>query len=155
MEDLRKILTEQPFLAKLDEKHIQLLVGCASNVVFKEGEYIFREGQPADSFYIVRHGKVMVETFIPQKGPLVIDSLEVGDILGWSWLLSPYRWHFDARVSVETRAIAFDGKCLRAKLEDDHDLGFELMKRFASVISERLEATRLQLMDVYGAYSKK
>lgn len=155
MEDLGKILAEQPFLAKLGEKHIQLLAGCASNVAFKEGEYIFREGQQADSFYFIRHGKVMVETFVPQKGALVIDSLEVGDVLGWSWLLPPYRWHFDARASVVTRAIALDGKCLRTKCEDDHDLGFELMKRFASVIAGRLEATRLQLMDVYGANSKK
>jgi hypothetical protein len=92
----------------------------------------------------------LVETHIPQKGPVVIRSREEGEVLGWSWLVPPYRWHFDARAVELTRAIALDGKCLREKCETDHDLGYEVMKRFALIIAERLEATRLQLMDIYG-----
>jgi CRP/FNR family transcriptional regulator, cyclic AMP receptor protein len=150
MENLESILTEHPFLEGLDKKQIQLLVGCASNVIFKAGDFIFREGEPADSFYFIRHGRVLIETHVPQKGPLIIRSREKGEILGWSWLVPPYRWHFDARAVELTRAIALDGKCLREKCEVDHDLGYEIMKRFALIIAERLEATRLQLMDIYG-----
>lgn len=150
MENLQRILAEHPFFEGMDAAHIALLVGCASNVAFKADEYIFREGGPADTFYIVRHGRVMLETFAPQKGPVMIQTLKEDDILGWSWLIPPYRWHFDARADGQVRAIALDGKCLREKCETDHDLGYELMKRFTVVISQRLDATRLQLLDIYG-----
>jgi len=150
MEDLERILREHPFIADMNEEHVKLIVGCASNVVFKAGEYIFREGQPANAFWFIRHGKVQIETFVPQKGPLIIRTREAGEILGWSWMVPPYKWHFDARAIELTRAISLDGKCLRGKCEEDHDLGYEIMKRFALIIAERLESTRLQLMDIYG-----
>lgn len=154
MENLERILREHPFLQGLDDRHISLLAGCASNVVFKAGEYIFREGEDADSFYFVRSGKIVIESFVPQKGAILIRTRDAGEILGWSWLVPPYRWHFDARAIELTRAVALDGKCLRGKCEEDHDLGYEIMKRFALVIAERLEATRLQLMDIYGTNHK-
>jgi hypothetical protein len=81
---------------------------------------------------------------------VTIHTRHEGEVLGWSWMVPPYRWHFDARASETTRAIAMDGKCLRTKCDEDHDLGYEIMKRFSLVIAERLEATRLQLMDIYG-----
>ena len=150
MENLERILTEHPFLEGLDKKHIQLMVGCASNVVFKADDFIFREGESADSFYFIRHGRVSMETYIPQKGPILTRSREEGEILGWSCLVPPYLWHFDARVVELTRAIAVDGKCLRDKCREDHDFGYEIMKRFAFIFAERLDAARLQLMDIYG-----
>jgi CRP-like cAMP-binding protein len=76
--------------------------------------------------------------------------LAAGEVLGWSWLIPPYHWKFDARAIEQTRALALDGKCLRTKCEEDHDLGYELLKRFAQIMEERLQATRLQLLDVYG-----
>ena len=97
----------------------------------------------------------MVETFIPQKGPLGIRTRESGEVLGWSWLIPPYHWHFDVRAVELTRAIALDAKCLRGKCEEDLKLGYELLKRFAHVMEERLQATRLQLLDVYGAPAKQ
>jgi CRP-like cAMP-binding protein len=151
MENLERILAEHPFFAGLAPQHLKLLVGCASNMVFKEGQFVFHEGQEANYFYIIRHGKVAVETFIPQKGPIVIQTRSEGEVLGWSWLVHPYRWHFDARAMEVTRAIVLDGKCLRGKCEEDHDLGYEMMKRFTQIIAARLEATRIQLLDVYGS----
>lgn len=150
MRDLEQTLREHPFLEGLDAEHIKLLVGCASNVVFKSGEFIIREGEEANAFYFIRHGRVLIETHVPQKGPIIIRSREAGEILGWSWLVPPYRWHFDARAAELTRAIALDGKCLREKCEEDHDLGYEIMRRFVVIIAQQLEATRLQLLDVYG-----
>jgi len=155
MRDLEQTLKEHPFLKDLDAEYIKLLVGCASNVVFKPGEFLIREGENADAFYFIRHGRVLIETHVPQKGTIIIRSREAGEILGWSWLVPPYRWHFDARAVDLTRAIALDGKCLREKCENDHDLGYEVMRRFVVVIAERLEATRLQLLDVYGNSANK
>jgi CRP-like cAMP-binding protein len=151
MEDLKRILTEHPFMQGLDSVQIKLLVGCASNVVFQPGEFIFREGENADQFYFIRHGKAVVEAYVPQQGPITIQTRGAGEVMGWSWMVPPYKWHFDARAVELTRAFALDGKCLRDKCEDDHDLGYALMKKFSVLIAQRLEATRLQLMDIYGA----
>jgi CRP/FNR family cyclic AMP-dependent transcriptional regulator len=150
MENLENILAEHPFLKGLEQQYIQLVAGCASNVRFDEGEFLLHEGEEANLFYIIRHGKVAVETFAPERGSLIIDTLTEGDVLGWSWLIPPYQWRFDARAVELTRAIALDGKCLRTKCEQDHNLGYELLKRFAHIIEQRLQATRLQLLDVYG-----
>jgi len=155
METLEKILAEHPFLKGLEPHHLQLITGCASNVIFKPGEFLFREGGEANSFYFIREGSIVIETFIPNKGAVAIQTRTTGEVTGWSWLIPPYRWHFDARALETTRAIALDGKCLRGKFEEDHDLGYVMMKRFAQVIAERLDATRLQLMDVYGPQSEK
>jgi hypothetical protein len=79
-----------------------------------------------------------------------VHTAGAGDVLGWSWLFEPYRWHFDARAQRPTRALAFDGKCLRGKCEEDHDLGYEFFQRFTRLAIERLEETRLQLLDLYA-----
>lgn len=153
METLERILSEHPFLKGLAPEYIQLIVGCAANVRFDAGEFIFREGEEANQFYVIRQGRVALSLFAPERGAIVIETLGEGDILGWSWLVPPYHWRFNAQAVELTRAIALDGKCLRAKCESDHDLGFELLKRFAHIIEQRLQATRLQLLDVYGARS--
>lgn len=151
METLERILAEHPFFKELEKPYLQLLVGCASNVRFNAGEVIFREGEQANLFYLIRQGKVAVETFAPGRGPIIIQTLGEGELLGWSWLIAPYRWRFDGRAVELTRAIALDGECLRGKCEEDHNLGYELMKRVAHVMEQRLQATRLQLLDVYGS----
>jgi CRP/FNR family transcriptional regulator, cyclic AMP receptor protein len=155
METLDKILREHPFLKGLEEIHLDLITGCAANVVFKKNEFLFHAGDPANLFYFIRNGRVVIETYIPGKGPVKIQSRSEGDVTGWSWLIPPYRWHFDARAVETTRAIVLDGKCLREKMETDHDLGYALFKRFAVVIAERLEATRIQLLDIYGTSPTK
>jgi CRP-like cAMP-binding protein len=155
MENLERLLKEHPFFSELSAEHIALLVGCAKNAVFKAGQFVFRDGENADSFYVIRQGKIVVETFVPHRGSIAIQTREAGEVLGWSWLVPPYRWHFDARAVELTRTIVLDGKCLRDKFDGDHDLGYELMKRFSLLIAQRLEATRLQLMDIYGSPSSK
>lgn len=151
METLEPILVQHPFFQDIDATHQRLLVGCASNVRFAAGADLFREGDAADQFYLIRHGRVALQVFIPGQGRITLETIEAGDVLGWSWLFPPYRWHFDAQALELTRAIAFDGGCLRAKCDDDHHLGYTLMQRFARIMMQRLQATRLQLLDVYGA----
>jgi CRP-like cAMP-binding protein len=149
MEDLQRILAAHRFFADLAAPHLKLLVGCATNVRVPAGTFLARAGEPADRFYLVRAGKVVLEIVSPGRAPLVVQTLREGDILGWSWLVPPHRWTLDAVAAEETRALALDGACLRGKCEADHDLGYALLKRFAIVMAQRLEATRLQLLDVY------
>ena len=153
METLESILSEHPFLKGLNDQQLKLIVGCASNVRFDPGQYIFRENEEANQFYVIRQGKVALGIYTPQRGSISIDTLGNDDILGWSWLIPPYQWRFDALAVDLTRAIALDGKCLRKKCEADHDLGYELLKRFSTIIEQRLEATRIQLLDMYAVNS--
>jgi CRP/FNR family transcriptional regulator, cyclic AMP receptor protein len=153
METLEPILGEHPFSRDLEKRYLELLVGCAANVRFDAGQFLFREGDEANQFYLIRHGVVAVEIFAGVSGQITVTTIGEGDVLGWSWLFPPYRWKFDARAVELTRAIALDGKCLRMKCEADHDLGYELLKRFAYMVERRLDATRLQLLDIYEAHA--
>jgi CRP-like cAMP-binding protein len=147
---LEAVLAEIPLFRGLDEAQLALIAGCGSNVHFTEGERLFRQGDPADTFYAIRHGAVALETFVAARGAVLIETLEAGEVVGWSWLFPPYTWHFDARALTPVRATAFDGACLRQKAQEDPVLGYELMSRFAQVMIERLQWTRLRLLDVYG-----
>jgi len=150
METLERIIAEHPFFTGLESEYTTLLVGCASNVRFDRGVYVFKEGEEANAFYLIRAGKVALEIFPAQSKPIMVATLGEGEILGWSWLLPPYHWRLHAHAIEPTRAIALDGKCLRAKCEQNHDLGYEMLKRFAQIMSKRLEATLYQLLDVYA-----
>jgi CRP-like cAMP-binding protein len=151
METLERVIAEHPFLAGMNAEHTRLLVGCASNVRYSSGTYVFREGEDANHFYLIRHGRVALEIFAPQRKPIVVGTLDEGDVLGWSWLVPPHQWRFNARAAETTVAIALDGKCLRAKCDETPALGYDLLKRFATVMVHRLEMTRLQLLDLYSA----
>jgi CRP-like cAMP-binding protein len=152
METLEHILSDHAFFKDLPPPYLKIIVGCASNVKFEHGEFLFREGGDADKFYLIRHGRIALQIFTTHKGPVTLHTIGPGEVVGWSWLIAPYHWHFDAQAMEQTRAIALDGKCLRGKCEDDHSLGYELMKRFAHIMEERLQATRLQLLDMYGTH---
>jgi CRP/FNR family cyclic AMP-dependent transcriptional regulator len=151
METLERIFAEHPFFVGLESYYTGLLTSCAANIRFAPKTYIFKEGEEANEFYLIRSGRVALEIFTPQHNPIVVETLDEGDILGWSWLLPPYLWKFHAHAVQDVRAIALDGKCLRTKCEQNHDLGYEVLKRFAQIMERRLEATRFQLLDVYAA----
>jgi CRP-like cAMP-binding protein len=150
MTHIREILGAHPTFAVLDEAGLELLAGCARNRAYKEDEMIFREGDPADTFQLIRRGSVSLEIHAPGRGTLTILTLGEGAILGWSWLFPPHRWLFDARALDPVGVIEMDGRCVREKCEGDHSLGFILMKQFAHVMVDRLQATRLQLLDLYA-----
>jgi len=150
VEGLERIVLAHPFFAGLEEQVGQLVSGCARNLRFNQGQYLFHEGDAANEFYLVRHGSVALEIQPPGQAPIVIATEGQGEIVGTSWLLPPYRWRFDARAVELTRAIGIDARCLRDKCEADHHLGYELMKRFVPIVAQRLDEARLQLLDVYG-----
>lgn len=148
MQTIEEVLQSHTFFKGLEPHDIQLVAGCASNVQFRPGEFIFREGGQADAFYVIKQGKVTVETFVPGRGPITLQTVVPGDVIGWSWLFPPYHWIFDARALDLTSAVKLEAHCLRKLCDDDHDLGYILMERFAHVIMDRLQATRMQLLDL-------
>lgn len=150
MDDYAAILAEQQFLSGMEKEHLSAIADCASYVRFEKGQFLFREGESASRFYIISKGKVALELFAPGRGPVIVETLDDGDVLGWSWLFEPFRWHFDAIAQTDITAVSFNALCLRGKCEANHDLGYELVRRFSKVIVERLQATRLALMDVHA-----
>lgn len=150
VKDLEHIIREHPFFTGLEEGFCKLVCGCAKNVRFEAGQYLFHEGEPADHFYLLRQGRVALEVAEPQCKPIIFLTVGEGEIVGVSWLIPPYRWSYEAKALEFTRAISMDAACLRGKCEADHDLGYEMMKRFVPILVQRLDAARLQILDVYG-----
>ena len=151
MQTIEQMLAQSPVFAGLSADQLALIAGCAGNMHAAAGDELFREGNPADTFYVLRRGAVALEMHSPAGAPLVIETLHAGDVVGWSWLVPPYRWHFDGHVTEDVRAIGFDAACLRGKADADPALGYALLQRFTSLMLERLQATRMRLLDVYGS----
>jgi len=147
---LEPLLRGHKFFAGLEPDYLSLLAGCAANEVFPADSFLFREGDPAETFYLIREGKVALEIAAPGRGALVVQTLGEGDVAGFSWLIAPHHWEFDGRAVERVRAVRMDGACLRGKCDADPRLGYDLMRRFAGLTATRLQATRLQLLDVYG-----
>lgn len=151
MRTLVEYLPEHPFFAGLDPAAMRLVVGCAQNIHVPQGQILFRAGEPANTFFVVRRGRVSLEVHDPSRGTLTVDSLEAGDVVGWSWLMPPYRWMLDARASSTVSAVALDGACLRRKCDEDPALGYALMQRIAGTMYVRLQDARFRLLDLYGS----
>ena len=149
-QELKTTLATHPFFEDMPGDKLVLLERCARYTEFAAGDVIFREGGSAETFYLLNSGHVRLELTMPGQGQVLIQTLHEEDVLGWSWLFKPYRWHFDARAASNIRATAFDGKCIREMCETDHELGYHLMKRVSGIMVERLQNTRLQLLDLYG-----
>ena len=143
------VLAALPFLQGLTTRQLQMLAACGMKSKFSGGELVFREGDLANRFYVILQGRVELESSRAGHKPVRIETLGPGDVLGWSWLLPPYFWHSDARVLQDLRVFVLDGLCIRKKCEENHTLGYEMLKRFAQIMEKRLNATRLQLLDLY------
>jgi len=141
----------QPFFRGMSAGQLEILAECAMPVRFERDERIFREGDPANRFYLILEGEVALECHIKDWGTTLIQTVGPGEVLGWSWLFPPYYWHFDARALQPTKAIFLYGTRLRERCEQDHDFGYELMERTTEVVIKRLQRTRRHLLSVYGA----
>jgi CRP/FNR family cyclic AMP-dependent transcriptional regulator len=143
-------LEERAFFHGMDPAHVAVLERASGEECFAAGSLIFREGGEASRWYLITEGVVILEIDVPGRGPHIVQTLHEGDVLGWSWLFPPYRWSFDAYARTEVEAIGFDAAFLRSAKQEDQSLGYELMKRFAQVLVQRMQAARLQLLDMYG-----
>ncbi len=149
-ESMADLVRSHPVAAGLGDDAVALLVGCAKNVAFNADELLISEGASADTFYLLRRGHVAIEVHSPERGALVIETVGPGAVVGWSWLVPPYRWTFDARALEPVGAIAIDGACLRTKALSDPAFGFAMLSKVSVELLERLQATRLRLLDLYG-----
>ena len=143
------MLAAHPFLQGMSEAHLQTLAECARRVTATAGQLLGEEKEGANAFFLIQSGQVAIEAHTPDRGTVRIQLIGPGDVVGWSWLVPPHRWQFDARVVEMVQAIALDAASIRTRCEQDHDLGYQLFKRLVSVISARLAATCRQLLDTH------
>jgi CRP-like cAMP-binding protein len=145
---VESVLVDHPFLRGLKPEHLRLLGDSAMRMQYAAGELIFREGDPANRFYLIEQGRVCLESHRQDEAPVEVQTIGPGDVLGWSWLFPPYYWQFDARALEPTTAIFFYGTRLRERCEQDHAFGYEMMKRMTQVVVQRLQAARKQLLSI-------
>jgi CRP/FNR family transcriptional regulator, cyclic AMP receptor protein len=146
-----EIMAELATFEGLDPQWQDTIAGCGRLRAFDAGAMLLQSGATAEEFHVIREGSVAIEITAPGRPPLVIETLGPGELVGASWLFPPYQWTFDARARTATRTLGFDATCLRRKCDTDPTLGYTLMRRFAATFHHRLQAARLQLLDLYGS----
>jgi CRP-like cAMP-binding protein len=145
------LLAGHPLVAGLPADALELLAPHARLRTFGPGELLLREGTPADTLYLIIGGQVAVEVHVPNRGAMVVETMGPGRIVGLSWASPPHRYQFDARAVDDVEAVAVDAAGLRSVLADRPDVGFLVLDRLTAVILDRLQATRVRLLDLYGA----
>ncbi len=148
---IAELVSTHPLFADLSSDAVSEVAGCAQNVAFRRGSLLVAEGDSADTLFLLRRGRVAIEVHAPGRGSIVVETVGPGAIIGWSWLVPPYHWRFDARAMEEVGAIAVDAACLRSKANANPALGYVLLQRIVVVLVDRLQSTRLRLLDLYGS----
>jgi CRP-like cAMP-binding protein len=144
--NLNEKIVRHSFFRDMQPQHLAILTGCASERDFRAGDIIFRQGEPANEFYLIEKGCVALEAHEPADGTVLVQELGAGEVLGWSWLFPPFAWRFGARAAEPTTVIVLNGARLLNASTEDHEFGYELMKRVAQAVIHRLQATRQQLL---------
>lgn len=147
---IEQALQRQSFLAGMPGEYLRLIADCSDEQLFSRDDYLIRFQQSADVFYFLLEGQVTLLDRVPGKKPYELETLNSPTVLGWSWLMPPYRWHFDVKANSEVKSIRVHAPCLRGKMVTDTAFGCDMYKRFIVVLAERLQATRLQGMDIYA-----
>lgn len=149
-DEVRELLRAHCFTRPLSPEHMDQLVEHAVVERLVEGATLFREGQPAEDLFLLVEGRVAVEMFVPGGGSRMIDTVEACETVGWSWLVPPYRWFFDARAVTDVTVVRVGAAALRKLAESDPAFGYALMRQVADVMLGRMQAARLRLADLYG-----
>lgn len=147
MKTVYDIIADQAFFKDLSAEHLRILADNARQTWFEAGELIFHQGDLGNRFYLIVEGKIALESSLTNGGAVVLQTIGPGELLGWSWLFSPYIWDLHARALEPTEAIFFYGTFLRERCEQNHDLGYELFKRVAEVMMQRLQIARRRVLD--------
>jgi CRP-like cAMP-binding protein len=146
-----QMLAEHPFVAGMDETQLARLQECLEGVEdHRPDDVVVRAGGTAKRLYLIHHGDVALEVHSPGSGCRIVQTLHQGEVLGWSWMFAPFRWVFDAHVLTPTRLLVLDGAKIRECVRDDHELGYQVLMRLANLLVDRLQATHLQLLDLYA-----
>ena len=147
-------ISAHPFFAALTDAQLAALAEDAITETFTAGQRLFDEGGIADRFWLIERGNIALDMGIPGRGDQIVETLGPGTVLGWSWLHRPYRWHFGAVARLATTAIEFEAPSVRRRCDEDPAFGYAAFRLFTPVITERLQATRLRLLDLYAAPSQ-
>ncbi len=147
---LERELADHPFFHGLSKEFVHAVTLDATERSYAVDETIAREGTEADVFFLVVDGKVALELEAADRPPITVQTVGPGELVGWSWLVPPHRWRFNVRALKPTRMLVLDGGVVRRTLHAHPDQGYEFLIRFVPVLAERLENTRLQLLDIYG-----
>jgi CRP/FNR family transcriptional regulator, cyclic AMP receptor protein len=153
MNEYRSVLSAHAFLGNMKAEHLDKIAECASYIEFPQGQYVFRQGERAEHFYLILEGSVEVELFSAAGGPVVLQKVGRGSVLGWSWIIPPYLWRFDARVLQPLKTLEIDAARLRGMMAKDSGLGYEILNRFIHTVCERLESERMRLVELYASHS--
>ena len=149
-DSITEYLSKQEILSGLDPDFTQFIASCAKEKRVEKGAVLFRRGDKADRFFLVRSGSLTIEIPAIQGPSLEVQRLGPDKILGWSWLIPPYRWSFQAKAQETSDVIEFDGAAIVKRCEEEPKLGYEMMKRFTLLMSERIEASRQKMMDEWN-----
>jgi len=150
---VEQFVREHSLFEGMDPSQVTFIAGCGRLRRFAKGDYLTRENDPADAFYLLLEGRAVIETHRHNEPPTPLLTLGENDVVGWSWLIPPYRSQFDARALSDLRTVELDGRCIRNKCETDQQMGYQLLKRLSSVLVSRIHGARLQLLDIYGGKS--
>ena len=145
-QSIEDYLSTHTFFSGLNDNFMKFLLNATTELQIKRGEVLFQQGGRADKFFLLRNGQVSIQVPALEGPALDIQTLGENQILGWSWLIPPYRWNFLARAVEDSDLLEFDGNVILARCEEDSEFGYELFKRFASLMSERLDAARQKMM---------
>jgi CRP-like cAMP-binding protein len=143
-------LSKHRFFKDFDRSYLKVLADHAVEKGFRRGERVSAQDDVASSFFLILEGEMEVQIPSIYGPPIVVQTLAKDDILGWSWLIPPYKWHFEAKASEDTRVLEFNGEDLRARCEEDPKMGYELMKHFAGLMADRVQAARMRVLEVCG-----
>ncbi len=147
---ISEYLLQHSFCSGLDETFILKLSHYVNELEISKGELLFQAGEVANNFYIIRAGEILIQVPALMGPSLQVQLLKPEQVLGWSWLISPYQWKFQALAQEDTKLLEFDGNRILIKCEQEPKFGYELLKRFASLMSERLDASHQKMMDEWN-----
>lgn len=150
VDDIETTLAEHEFFAGMKAQDLKFLASCAKHRQLRGNQVLFGYGAPADEFFVLLTGGVTLEVAAIEGPALVLQTLGPGAVLGWSWLIPPYRWSFQARADAETEVLEFNGKVILARCESDPEFGYDVLKRFSSLMSERLSYARSRMMEAWN-----
>ncbi len=143
------VFAQHAFLQPLGERLLMTLASGATPFTAEAGTVLAREGEPARYFYLIQTGRVAINIHTNKRGDVPIQTVGPGEVLGWSWLVPPHLWQFDCRTLEAVQGIKLDAEWLREKCEQDHELGYHLLRQLLTVLATRLASTRRQLLDLY------
>ena len=149
MKNAESQLRSHSFVKTFSSETVDLLATNAKMVIFEPGHLILSYQQPAEHLWLLTEGQVVLSSLLPGAQKQTIETLNAPAVLGWSWLLEPYRWHFDATARHQVSAIEINAKVLREHMNNDAQLSSELYPKFFELVVERLQASRLQSLDIY------